>query len=251
MNVRASCTSKLQTFHQTKPFKGSPLKAGVLKMSNKYSPASVSCNTAYDPRPEHLRNRTEYSADFRSACVNFASSGASMPIIQLCAPANPFAIAKDHDYLKDTPEDNFLKTIHVTAIESTDIKHIEEQTRGQSNNPTWFNERSVRLQSSQFWRICKATSKTDFPGLAASLTQVSKIKTKTLEHGIKYESVAIKKYEEITTRNTTKCGIFVCAEKPFSAASTDKVVNDNLLLEVKCPFTAIHGELCAIFRVDC
>ena len=38
---------------------------------------------------------------------------ASMPFLQLIPPANPYAIALDHDYLTLTPQDQFLKDNHV------------------------------------------------------------------------------------------------------------------------------------------
>ena len=238
VNVRASCTSRLQTFHHTKQFTGSPLKASEMKIRKTEGRSSLSCNISFDPRPENLRKRPEYATEFRNACVNYASTSASMPVTQLYPPANPYAFASDHDYLKDTPEDNFLNRINVTSIDQPDIDRIEAETRGQNNNRAWLNERSVRLQSSKFGRICKATDKTDFPKLAASLTEVTEIRAKSLEHGLKYKPVAVKKYEASIGTKTKSCGIFVSKEKPFLAASPDRTVNSDLLVEVKCPFTA-------------
>ena len=243
LNVRASCTSKLQTFHHTKQFTGSPLKASELRIAKNENRSNSSFNTAFDPRPEDMRKRPQYQAEFRNTCVNFASTSPSMPVTQLYPPANPYAVAHDHDYLKDTPEDHYLQSINVTTIDQENIDRIQTQTMGQNQNRSWYSERSIRLQSSNYGRICKATDRTDFPRLAKTLTQVSKIKAKTLEHGIKYEPVAVKEYESITGRNTKPCGIFVSKDKPFLAASPDRVIDDNLLLEVKCPFTAKDKEI--------
>ena len=243
INVRSTCTSKLQTFHHTKQFTGSPLKASELKIRKSESSSSLSLNASFDPRPEHLRNRPEYATEFRNACINAASECPTMPITQCYPPANPFALAHDHDYQKDTPEEYFLKQSNVTEINHEDVKRIEKQTRGQSNNQSWFNERCIRLSSSNFGRICKATSRTDFPNLATSLTQTQKIKAKALDHGIKYEGAAVQNYETVTGQSTMQCGIFVSKEMPFLAASPDRVINDDLLLEVKCPFTAKGKEI--------
>ena len=36
-----------------------------------------------------------------------------MPFLQLIPPANPYALALDHDYMNLTPQDQFFKDNHV------------------------------------------------------------------------------------------------------------------------------------------
>ena len=237
IKFRASCTSKLQTFHHTKQFTGSPLKASTLKIRNHEGATSLSQKRSFDPRPPKYRNRSEYPAEFRNKCINFASS-TSMPITHIYPPANPYAVARDHDYMKETPEDTFLRNIHVTDIDNAEIRRIEQSTKGQSTNPAWYDERSIRLSSSRFGRICKATQRTDFRALANSFTKVTQIKNKAIDHGLRYEPVAIRKYESETGTKITDCGVFVCSDVPFLAASPDRTVDDDLLVEVKCPYSA-------------
>ena len=48
-----TCTQRLQTFHHSKAFKGSPIKASNLPLSKKKANDVV-----FDPRPENTENRT-------------------------------------------------------------------------------------------------------------------------------------------------------------------------------------------------
>ncbi|ESO91880.1 hypothetical protein LOTGIDRAFT_99729, partial [Lottia gigantea] len=99
----------------------------------------------------------------------------------------------------------------------------------------WFQERSKRIQSSNFGRICTATDRTNFQRLAESLIKPSDIRTAPILHGRKYEDAAIRKYKDISQNKVTRCGIFVCEEFPFLAASPDGFINDSIVIEVKCP----------------
>jgi hypothetical protein len=57
-------------------------------------------------------------------------------------------------------------------------------------------------------------------------------------HGKKYEAVALKKYCEITGEGIRNCGTFVSKTHPYLAASPDAIVDDDKLVEVKCPFSS-------------
>ena len=99
----------------------------------------------------------------------------TQPIFQNYEPANARAVALDHDYLAETPDDNFLKAIHVTDISREQIMEMEARTLGQSKNIVWREERTKRLPSSMFGRICKATERTDKVKLAKSLVTISNV----------------------------------------------------------------------------
>jgi len=115
---------------------------------------------------------------------------------------------------------------------------IEKKTRGQSLCPLWAEERTKRIQSSMFGRICKATDRTDFTKLAASLVNPKPFTSTSVRHGTKYEPVAVNKYELISGKKTTACGLFVCEQLPFLGSSPDRVVDEHTLLEIKCPYSA-------------
>ncbi|XP_033725553.1 uncharacterized protein LOC117315463 [Pecten maximus] len=228
-----TCTEKLQTFHQTPKYKGSPVKArdAILEGSD------ILSGTSFDPRPQQFRGSEGYNDYFRNICLNF--SGASeMPISQLFEPANSKGVAHDHDYLLETPEDRFLSSLNVSAIDNKERNKIEITTRGQSTNEVWKSERLKRIQSSNFGRICKATDRTDFVKLANSLLCFKRLKTEAIVHGQKFEHEAKVRYEKECAVSVKDCGIFVCKEHPFLGASPDGVVDENLIVEIKCPYSS-------------
>ena len=102
----------------------------------------------------------------------------------------------------------------------------------------WIQERCKRLTSSNFGRICKATQKTDFPNLAYSLTAHTKLKAPPITHGHKYESVAVDQFERTHKKSTKKSGLVVSESHPYLAASPDRLLGSDTVIEVKCPYTA-------------
>ena len=64
------------------------------------------------------------------------------------------------------------------------------------------------------------------------------IQSPALAHGRKYESVAVQKFEQEYQVKTTECGLFVSVVNPFLAATPDRVLDENTILEVKCPYSA-------------
>ena len=89
-----ACTQRLQIFNRGKAFKGSPIKAVNLPLAE-IKGTSVS----FDPRSVEYRKTDGYSAYLRNIWVSHANIS-SLPISQLYHPANMYAIASDHDYLK-------------------------------------------------------------------------------------------------------------------------------------------------------
>lgn len=159
-----------------------------------------------------------------------------MPVSHLFPPANSLAIAHDHDYIMHTPEDTFLNAICVGEISDLQKSTLEIDTRGQNQNPLWKEERLKRLQSSEFGRICKATDRTDHFKLAKSLQTSKIILTPAVYHGQKFESVAVRQYEKDNKCKVQQCGIFVSKEFPFLGASPDGIINEETIVEVKCPY---------------
>lgn len=233
VNVESTCTEKLQSFHQVKKYTGSPSKARDLEMPG----ADESTNLMFDPRPEMHRGAKSYEAHFRNTCLNFKGIS-KMPIFQLFEPANTRAMAHDHDYLIHTHEQTFLEHMGLANISNDRIENIEKRTRGQSANVLWSEERSKRIQSSYFGRICKATSRTDFNKLAESMLEPQQFSSKATDHGKKYEKVATKEYERLHHCHVHESGIWVSTIMPFLGTSPDGVISEDVILEVKCPYTA-------------
>jgi len=66
-------------------------------------------------------------------------------------------------------------------------------------------------------------------------------KSPAMEWGNEYEPVARLKYELTTGNNVEECGLFI-HNSIMAGASPDGLVNDDGLLEIKCPNTATHIE---------
>ena len=87
------------------------------------------------------------------------------------------------------------------------------------------------------------TERTDASVYAKSLTElVPQIKVPSILHSNKREAVALKTFAEHMGKNTSKCGIHVCAALPFLGGSSDallvEVDGSVSVVEVKCPYSA-------------
>ena len=231
LNTELSCTEKLQSFHRAKPYTGSPVKL--------YDVASGKSVLRFDPRPSNLQNMSGYDEFVKNMAVNYSLYfSRAMPLLQLIEPANPFAIRNDHSYSTISVEDHLLQHLKVNRILQSECEVLELSTRGQSHNQKWCKERIHRLHSSRFGRICKATDRTDKDALAKSLTCHVKLNVPSLKYGRTFEKVAVEQYETLMSTTVNECGIFVRPEYPYVASSPDGIVNSDLLIEVKCPYTS-------------
>ena len=78
-----TCTQVLQTFHKSKPHKGSPLKASNLQVLRKSE-----WNLHYDPRPAELQNTEMYPDYFRSQ-LHWGQENASASAVHACQHTSP------------------------------------------------------------------------------------------------------------------------------------------------------------------
>ncbi|XP_055954502.1 uncharacterized protein LOC126811236 [Patella vulgata] len=212
--------------------KGSPLKTRNLSgIRGNVKPA------IYDPRPVHRKNSSKNEQNLRNVVLNWQGKS-KWPVLQMYESANIRALAADHDYMELTMEDHFLKTEKVSCISKAEIYEIEQQTKYQSACDRWTAERRKRITSSNFGNICKATIKRDIDMLLRGLLHPVNLKTKQTMYGRQYESVAVESFETLTNTKTKSCGLFVSETHPMLAASPDRVIDDETLVEVKCPYSA-------------
>lgn len=199
ISTERTCTQKLQTFHKSKPYTGSPIKACDMKFNSKESKIN------FDPRPQKYRKSEAYPYYFRAIWMNHPSVN-SYPVSQMFTPANSYAVDADHDYLKLPLADHWLESQKITKVSSEDIQDLEMLTRSQSKSKDWKDEHSVRITSSSFGRICLATDRTDLKKIARSLTNnLQEIQSPPIRHGKKYESFALWKFEQKTRLQDVEC----------------------------------------------
>ena len=231
-----TCTQTQQQFHAVKrAHGGSPIKASNLKLP-------FGNQTVYDPRPVERRNVANYQHVFSNnwkACPRVGER----PVSHLLEPGNVRAVVNDHTYCTQSIQDCCLTALNVLFINNADREEVEHQTRGQGSSKHWAFERTKRLQSSNFGRICKLTERTGASVYAKSLTElVPQIKVPSILHSNRYEAVALKKFAEHVGKSTSKCGIHVCADFPFLGGSPDALLveldGSVSVVEVKCPYSA-------------
>ena len=147
-----------------------------------------------------------------------------------------YALDHDHHYFVKSPSDDFLDQMNITHITPRKADDIERRTL--NHGPVWKAERQNRMQSSMFGRIKKTVSVEAKSNLANELIDGRDFKSKYTSHGQQYEPVAIQSYEESKGCTVKPCGIVVCMDKPYLGSTPDGLVGDDIVLEVKCPYTA-------------
>ncbi|XP_005484912.1 uncharacterized protein LOC135451752 [Zonotrichia leucophrys gambelii] len=138
-------------------------------------------------------------------------------------------------------------------VKSQDIPRVEKETRGQRENPKWYEWRENRITASVAPKIANskfANSKTDeVPKsyLKEVVGSGSKVQTPAMSWGIRNEKVAVEAYKQKLQKGgkpvqVEDCGLFIHPEKSWLAASPDGIIKDPAtgkdlgLLEVKCPY---------------
>lgn len=73
--------------------------------------------------------------------------------------------------------------------------------------------------------------------LCENIASQRKISAPSLNHGKQYEKKALNKFKQHTDCKVRKCGLFINPKFPFLGATPDGVIDDDTLLEIKCPYT--------------
>lgn len=120
----------------------------------------------------------------------------------------------------------------------TEIAQLEENTRGQSSNHLWKEERYKRLTASSFGKICKMRKTTSCVSTVKSLLYSEFEGTKATKYGIEHEQFAIRQFEADIKKTVKTCGLFVDIKYGFLGASPDGLVDDDGIIEIKCPAVA-------------
>lgn len=79
---------------------------------------------------------------------------------------------------------------------------------------------------------------TSYASRVQSIIYPQELNVETLQHGAEYEDVARKNIETILNIRINRCGLFIDAKIPFLGASPDVVIENDGIVEIKCPFAA-------------
>ncbi|XP_014675869.1 PREDICTED: uncharacterized protein LOC106815860 [Priapulus caudatus] len=233
-NLELSCTEVLQSFHKPRRLhNGSPAKASTLKVTKQ--PLALN----FDPRPQKYRKLACYPAHVKSLTLNYAANTHNqVPLLQTIGPANIYAVDKDHDYLIKPQSQMFLDQSNITKISRETADDIEYRTRLQNKSVEWKKERRNRMQSSRFGVIIKCVSQHAKERIAREMIDGNEFVSRATSHGNRLEPDAITCYEQLCDVKVQKCGLVISIDKPYLASSPDGLVNEDTVLEVKCPYCA-------------
>ena len=156
------------------------------------------------------------------------------------------------------------KFLETCQINDTQKEKIKKETRGQSDNRNWREQRKGRVTASKFREIhtkvdsilkCRGSKKPKTTPLVTELiyrdTNLSAIPA--IKWGMNNENSAPTAFHSsvLSTHlhpKLQRCGLFVLKEKSYIAASPDSVLScvchGTFVVEIKCPFS-IHDKTIA------
>ena len=137
---------------------------------------------------------------------------------------------------------NYHHFFHLQSLEVTSelASLIEEQTRGQSENPMWKEVRQPRLTSSRFGEVFTLRGESSAQALAVRIIKGVR-QTPAMKRGIDLEPEVLNQYSDLCNVNVFPSGFVVHPDASYLGASPDARVYDPTatppfgLAEVKCP----------------
>lgn len=151
--------------------------------------------------------------------------------------------------------DNFRnsceKHLKNITLSTEEISELEMKTRKQRLSPLWYSERKIRVTSSFFGRVCKVRESSSFENIIKNILEQKTIKSAAVAHEIKNEPIAIQKYLQANnfTQKYTSVGLCIHKQHPFLAASPGGFIDENGVIEIKCPYTSRYADP-AIIKFD-
>lgn len=138
------------------------------------------------------------------------------------------------------------KVVAKLTVDENKINEVETATQQQAKCDKWKDERSHRFTASRFHMIRKR--KRNHDTFAQTLMHPKPFTSKYVEHGRRYEPVALLEYEKFMRNRKTPVqvlpsGLVISRSHPFIGATPDaKVIDTGCtdyfgLVEVKCPQT--------------
>ncbi|VEN48783.1 unnamed protein product [Callosobruchus maculatus] len=139
------------------------------------------------------------------------------------------------DYLKAQDKEAYL--IDKLKMDQHKIENVALKTTGQAENDMWLVARKNRLTSSNFGAILAAVNRNKYPpSLFKKLTESYTLDgIKAIQWGKQHESSGISLLEAEENLKVQKSGLWLdtCG---FLGGSPDGLVNEDAIVEVKCPY---------------
>lgn len=132
------------------------------------------------------------------------------------------------------------KTEHMRILQDWQMKRvaIEEETKEQAATGMWRYYRTKMITASHFGHICKMRESTSCVSRVKSIIYPQELHVESIKHGTKHEEIARKSIESMLNLKIERCGLFIDSEIPFLGASPDGLIEEDGIVEIKCPFAA-------------
>lgn len=226
------CTQEIMSFKRPKkPYYESPMQSHHLPNKRR----KISDTVLYNPLDESsiMDNYEDYVRNLTVAVASKVQH--KIPFLQTVKPANPYAIVADHDYCISNHEDRLLESLLLKNVTLQQVEDVKNATCQQSGSKEWHQQRSVRITSSIFHAVCHSKEGTR-KILAQNILCPKKFTSRATTHGKVHEAVALQKYERFLSAKIDRCGLCISETHPFLAASPDGLLQNETVIEVKCPF---------------
>lgn len=117
-------------------------------------------------------------------------------------------------------------------------QNIEIDTRNQSESELWFSLRREMLTAFNFGTICRMRPTTSCAATVKAILYPPFIDNAAIKYGRENEEVAKKELALKLKKEIKSCGLFIDIENPCLGASPDGLIDENGLVEIKCPLSA-------------
>lgn len=142
----------------------------------------------------------------------------------------------------DMDEEEFSKQKEEVLNEMRSLvkkrEEIERHTIDQYQNIKWFETRRKLLTASNFGKIINRRLDTGCENLVKSLLYTAQFTAPGIEYGRENEPVALRELEKYLGKTIKPCGLFIDSEDFFLGATPDGLIDDDGIVEIKCPFSA-------------
>ncbi|XP_046141668.1 uncharacterized protein LOC114881703 [Osmia bicornis bicornis] len=153
----------------------------------------------------------------------------------------------DQDYGPSAAKPDMEETVYSSEYERhmgilhewQTMRHtIEAETRDQAKSEKWIAYRRKLLTASNFGKICRLRKVTPRANTVKSILYPQIPNIRSLEYGRENEANALRQLEDELGIRIRPCGLFIDASVPYLGATPDGIVDDDTIVEVKCPESA-------------
>lgn len=132
--------------------------------------------------------------------------------------------------LFDVKKEAFLKKI---SINNEELQKIMEETTIQSLSYVWLEEKRKRLTASNFGYVCNKLPHTNCNSIIKKILYYN-FDLSAMKCGRQHERDALDELNKLNIK-VKPCGLFIDEDFPLLAATTDGLIEDDGILEIKCP----------------